>query len=335
MRAMIAAASGKLELADLPVPRPGEYESLVRMDACGICNSTDIKLLHNEFCPGPFPAVLGHEVVGTVVEIGPKTENFAVGDRVFRQRLNPNHLPGGYRSNWGGFAEYGIVTDEWAKQGKPYGPASLPHDQQKLMADLKAPLAAGMVTLMETLDALQTTGASSRKSVAIVGSGPVGQAFALFARLCGAGPVIAFGRSESRALRFGAVCGIDAYVAGEVWPAAVQDVLANGGFDIVIEAVGSAEALVKCSHLAGQNGVVWVYGVAPDSKPFDNTLRSQPNVRTLGATEGRSQAELLRWVDAGKVRLEDWVSDVLPLSDYQQGFDLVENKRALKVVLTP
>lgn len=335
MRAVMATEPGKLGVGELEIPRPGDYEALVKMEACAICNSTDHKLMMNEFCSGPFPVVLGHEAISTVVEIGPNVGNFKVGDRVFRQMLAYHHVPGEGRSCWGGFAEYGTVTDEWARQGLPYGPDALPHCQQKLLIDVRPELAAGMVTLMECLDCIKTCGAAQGKSVAIVGSGPVGQALTLFAKLFGAGPVYAFGRNPAHAERFSRVTHADGYIA---WPEAdpiVGSIVSKGGFDIVVEAVGSPDALDTCIKLAGDLGRVFVYGVAPASSPFRAGDTARPNVSVVGATEGRVQARLVKWVEEGKVSLEDWVSHVMPMSDYQSAFDLVARKQATKAVLLP
>jgi threonine dehydrogenase-like Zn-dependent dehydrogenase len=334
MRAVMAVRPGVLGLGELPVPTPGEYEALVRMEACAICNSTDHKLLMNEFFSGAFPTVLGHEVVGTVVALGPRVVNFKPGDRVFRQRLADHHVPGG-RSTWGGFAEYGLVSDEWAKQGAPYDAAILPHDQQKLLLNVEAPLATTMITLMETLDCIATYGAAPGKSVAVVGSGPVGQAFAMFAKLLGAGPVVAFGRRASLAQRFAEVSRCDGYVVEAEPSPEVQRIVAQGGFDIVMEAVGSVDAMDRCLALAGSHGKVFAYGIPPDSNPYRPDQLTHPNVQSAGAREGRVQAQLVAYMEAGKVRLQDWMDGCLPLSEFQRGFDLVTQKQANKVVLAP
>ncbi len=335
MRAVMAVSPGVLGLGELEVPKPGPFEALVRMDACAICNSTDHKLLTGEFVPGSFPVVLGHEVLGTVVDLGSSVKHFATGDRVFRQRLRDEHVPGAGRSCWGGFAEYGLVVDEWARQDLPYGPDALAHDQQKLILDVEPALATGMVTLMETLDCAAACGAGPGKSVAVVGSGPVGQALALFGRLLGAAPVVAFGRSPAAADRFAAVARVDGYVTGSVFPPEVERIIAGGGFDVVIEAVGSTAALETCIRLAGARGQVRVYGVAPVSAAFPAELMSRPQVNTVGAREGRAQARLAGWVESGDVDLQDWVTHRLPLAGYQTAFDLVAAREAFKAVLIP
>jgi len=195
-------------------------------------------------------------------------------------------------------------------------------------------VAAGMVTLMEVLDCISACGVGPGHSFAVVGSGPVGQAFALFARLLGAAPVTAFGRSAARAARFAEVSRC-AYVAGTDFPASVRRILEAGGYDIVLEAVGSPEALETALTLAGTRGQVKVYGVAPDSHPYTAATLQRPNVQQVGAREGRAQAQLVAMVQAGQVRLEDWVSHVLPLAESQRGFELVQVHKADKVVLVP
>ncbi len=334
MKALMAVQPGKLALGELPVPEPREFEALVRMDACAICNSTDHKLMMNEFCAGVFPVVLGHEVVGTVTRVGPKVKNFRPGDRVFRQRLADQHVPGG-RSNWGGFAEFGLVSDEWARKDVPYGPEALPHDQQKLMLDVDPALATGMVTLMETLDCITTCGAKKGVSVAIVGSGPVGQALAMFAKLLGASPVFAFGRRPQPAQRFAAICRSDGYVAGTEFPAQVQRIIDRGGFDVVVEAAGSVDALDTCLCLAGAKAKVRTYGLPPASAPYRPDQKAKADVAAVWAKEGRVQAKLIDFIRQGHVNLNDWISHRLPLSDFQKGFDLVAARQATKVVLLP
>ena len=335
MKALMAPQPGELSLGDLEVPVPGQYEALVRMDACAICNPTDHKLMTNEFCPGPFPVVLGHEVIGTVVSVGPDVVNYEPGDRVFRQRLADAHVPGQGRSCWGGFAEHGIVVDRWAKEGVPYGQDSLPSDQQKLQIDVEPAQAAAMVTLMETLDCITNCGAESGKSVAVVGSGPVGQALAMFAKLLGAAPVYGFGRSTKHAPRFEEAVRCDGYVAGTDYPPEVRDILAAGGFDVVVEAVGSVAALETCIALAGERGGAYVYGVAPGSNPFTEEQMALDNVERIGACEGRAQARLVALIEAGDVKLTDWVSHCLPMTAFQRAFDLIARKEGYKVVLLP
>jgi propanol-preferring alcohol dehydrogenase len=127
MRAMLLDAPGRpLRSADLPRPRPGPEQVLLRVRACGVCR-TDLHVADGDLPDAAFPLVLGHEIVGTVVEAGARASRHRSGDRVgvpwlgwtcgecrycrggrenlcAHARFTGYHLPGGY-------AEY-TVADE-------------------------------------------------------------------------------------------------------------------------------------------------------------------------------------------------------------------------------
>ena len=82
MKAMqLAAPRAPLALVDLPTPRPGPGQLLVRVHACGVCR-TDLHVADGELAQGKLPIIPGHEIVGTVSEKGTGVERFAAGDRV-------------------------------------------------------------------------------------------------------------------------------------------------------------------------------------------------------------------------------------------------------------
>ena len=82
MRAqLLAAARRPLIAAELPVPRPGPKQVLIAVRACAVCR-TDLHVVDGELADPKLPLVLGHEIIGTVVDRGDAAERFAVGDRV-------------------------------------------------------------------------------------------------------------------------------------------------------------------------------------------------------------------------------------------------------------
>src|SRR5690349_12337049 len=82
MDAMVLRAAGRpLVAARLPDPRPVEGQVLVRVAACAVCR-TDLHVVDGELAQPKLPLVPGHEIVGTVVEVGEAVERFAPGDRV-------------------------------------------------------------------------------------------------------------------------------------------------------------------------------------------------------------------------------------------------------------
>jgi len=129
MKAMqLAAPRSALKLVDLPTPRPGPGQLLIRVRACGVCR-TDLHVVDGELARGKLPIVPGHEIVGTVVEKGAGVERFAIGERVGVPWLGSTcgrcgHCAGG-RENLcdearftgyhldGGYAEYTVADHRY------------------------------------------------------------------------------------------------------------------------------------------------------------------------------------------------------------------------------
>jgi alcohol dehydrogenase, propanol-preferring len=82
MRAMVLTQPGQpLKLMEVPVPKPQPEQVLIRVHACGVCR-TDLHVVDGELPHPKLPLILGHEIVGTVVETGGRVERFRVGDRI-------------------------------------------------------------------------------------------------------------------------------------------------------------------------------------------------------------------------------------------------------------
>jgi propanol-preferring alcohol dehydrogenase len=118
-----------LRLDEVPIPQPGTTELLVRVAACGVCR-TDLHVVDGDLPLHQNPVVPGHEVVGTVAEVGPTAEGFAVGDRVGiawlrstcgtcrwcrsgAENLCADSLYTGWDAD-GGYAEYAVVPAAYA-----------------------------------------------------------------------------------------------------------------------------------------------------------------------------------------------------------------------------
>jgi len=118
-----------LEMADVPRPAPGEGQILVKVLACGVCH-TEMDEIEGRTMPPRFPVILGHQVVGTVEEFGPRAKRFEKGRRVgvawifsscghckFCERglenLCPDFKATGRDAN-GGYAEYMTVHEDYA-----------------------------------------------------------------------------------------------------------------------------------------------------------------------------------------------------------------------------
>ena len=331
MRGLFVTDVNKLDVLELPEPELGPYEALVEVLACGICNSTDWKIIEGKFQSGSFPILIGHESVGRVTRLGAEVRSFKEGDVVLRSALRDDQMPAPEgRSRWAGFVEKAVVTDFWAEKGAAYG--AVLHRQQIVPRDVDPVQAVAMITLKENISCLKRTDVQVGHSLAIVGTGPVAQALVCVAALGGIAPIVVFGR-QTQWEKMIVELGAHAYVAGDEYPAEVRSILAAGGFDRAIEAVGSRAALSRCLEVVKDDGRLNIYGVPPESEPYLEEQTSDPRTFRSEVLEAEAHEQLLDWMAQGRLNLADWVSDSIVWTDYARAFEMVKAKTANKAVL--
>ena len=111
MKAAVIEEPGQLTVRDVPKPEPGPYGALCELLYGATCTGTDQHLISYDppFCYWvELPAILGHESIGRVVEIGANVRNLKPGDLVTRVGAPAND---DVNVAWGGFAEFGVATD--------------------------------------------------------------------------------------------------------------------------------------------------------------------------------------------------------------------------------
>jgi propanol-preferring alcohol dehydrogenase len=118
-----------LELADMPLPAPGEKEILIKVSRCAVCH-TELDEIEGRTSPAHFPIILGHQIIGRVEKRGSKANRFKLGDRVGiawiysacgkckfclegRENLCAKFMATGRDAN-GGYAEYTVVSEDFA-----------------------------------------------------------------------------------------------------------------------------------------------------------------------------------------------------------------------------
>jgi L-iditol 2-dehydrogenase len=338
MKAVLVTEPGMYAVVhDLARPEPDPYQALVHIEACSICNSTDRKIIDRHFVSQiPLPLVLGHESVGTVISLGERVRSFELGQRVLRPGASyPPEV--GVASAWGGMAEYGLVTDTiaWQEDHPDERPNGQWAAQQIVPPEIPPTEATALITLKETLSASRAAGVGPDTSCAIVGTGPVAQTFAFWARYLGAPLVAVYGRRALWARTF-LDLGADAYVAGdEVW---TRKALAPPErYDRVIEAVGSSTALQTALTLVAPGGLVGNYGVAPEDDVMPPAVQegyAAGTIMTLPVREQDVHQEVLQLVQAGTLELSDWISHVMPLERVHEALKLLAQRQATKIVLT-
>lgn len=332
MKSLVVPAAGQLEFAEIPRPTPGEYQALVRMEACGFCNSTDHKLVEGTmFWAPPFPIILGHESVGRVVEIGSKVTNLAVGDLVTR----PIYIapPGGceYAPASGGFAEYGVVHDLPAMLAN--GDRTLEDDyaalrQMVLPQGLSAVEGALAISLSETASVLAYLPNVRHKTVLVAGTGVVGLAFCLWLKMAGA-RVIVLGRREERlekALAIGADLAVN--TTEQDWLDQVRAATSSGHVEGMIEATGDAKLAKEMIELLATGGFASAYGVPPTGVDYPEPWVAS---RVEEHLSFHWVADLLRrgWIDS-----KAWISHQWPFAQALEGYEAVTSGKVFKGFVT-
>jgi threonine dehydrogenase-like Zn-dependent dehydrogenase len=339
MKAAITDGKGGVWLAETPVPEPNEYQCLCKMLACATCTGTDQKHLHNTLpWAQDYPGVLGHESVGQVIRRGAKVTQFAVGDLVLRPTaVYPGERLGDYTSLWGGFAEYGLVTDgpAFLADHPTARPSNYTRFQQKLPSSpLLSPADATMlITLKETASYVASVGVRLSSTLVILGSGAVALSMCRFAKIFGAYPVIVVGRRDEPLAyaveRIGADFTIN--VRDEDLVGGVRAITGGQGVEFVIDTTGDAEFLRDALPVLSATGKAAAYATYPSPDTIPQTIA--PAKLVVGRTgEDVAHQYLLDAVRLGLVTLADFYSHRLPFHQVQEGFALLRSKRAFKVV---
>lgn len=321
MSAVVIPEPGRVEVREIETPRPDPFEALVRIEVCGLCGTTDRHLVAGTQCHHPadhYPALLGHEALGTVVSVGDSVRNFKVGDRVTRAAaIWPGASRHGLHSAWGGFAEYGLVRDRAALVDA--GHVAYQDDytslrQQVAPPDIDPLDAALAISLSELASWMWKLGATGDRAIAVGGTGLAGYAICAFARLAGARPIIALGRRDERlerARRFGADAGVNMTQGDPV--DAVRRANGGRGVEVFAEATGADAMLGLGLQTLAPGGTAAIYG-APEGYRYTLPMRGAPGdfaVRLIAPEEYRAYhwvCDLIRRgaIDTSQFRSHVW-----------------------------
>lgn len=344
MKTVVAAAPGRIEIHDTPIPKPGPYQALVRTECACVCNQTDGELLGGRF-PGmeqAFPFALGHETVGVVMDTGARVRNFQKGDRVVGG-LAFDLGVAGIGSGWGGFCEFTLANDHEAMvadsvANEAHGWIEVFEIQTHVDADIPADQAVLLCTWREVLGAFRDFHLQPGDDVLIFGGGPVGLSFVRFARLSGLGWIGLVDRhpeKQRNALSFGA----DAVFApGDP---AIANLTASRcrKLDAVIDAVGRAAIIHQGLPLLKRGGSMCVYGLVSEPRldidkaaadfNFNLFVHQWPTRRF----EKEAQAPICEWIRSGKISSADFITHRFPLDRIADAFAAVAGRKVIKALI--
>jgi L-iditol 2-dehydrogenase len=336
MKAVAAISPGVVEVVQIPMPEIQDYECLVKVRACGLCNGTDLKIIDDTVSTTPveYPVILGHEGVGEVVEVGKRVRNIHVGE-VY---LNPHGriMPGTpFNSMWANMVEYGVLPDYKAMDelgigGPRYG-GNLP-----VPAGID-PLDGGVIlTLKECFSAVRNLGFQAGQEALVYGDGPVGLALVNFLRMAGAAWIGCVGHQPQRLEWIGSHSQPDLLVNSHV--DTVPGRLAERRVDLVIDAVGSTVIIREASHLLKPGGTVGVVGVIKNKDAVLSLLdlANHTSVHMLNwpYREHATHQEIIGLIQSGRINPKDYYSHLMPIDEAPRAVEMVKGRDAFKVVLT-
>lgn len=329
-------------LMDVPVPKTGDKDLLVKVKAAALCKSdVDVYDWTNlvQASNLPLPFTMGHEFSGEVIEAGSAVDNFSVGDHI----AGETHIPCGYchtcrtgnahicenmglfgRTVDGCFAEYiriPAVSAIKIDKGIPFAHGAL------------------MEPLGVALHAVTKAGVSG-KTVAVMGCGVIGVMAVEFAKILGAVKVIGVSTSRSKldeALKHGADLVVNNKEGGMV--KAIMEATDGKGVDVVIEMTGNEKVINDSMEILKVAGKCVFVGTVVGKLTFDkfmkNVVYKELNLTGIFGREMYQTWELLaQIIAAGRLNLKEYVCAELPLDRFDEAMELFPSAIG-RIVLYP
>lgn len=339
MRVAMYYSNRDVRLEEMPVPKIGAGELLLRTRASGICGSD----LMEWYRIKKVPLVLGHEVTAEVAEVGEGAEGFSVGDRVFSTHHVPcgkcRYCKSGHQSvcdllrtthfEPGGFAEYIRVPKINVELGTLRIPDSMTFDEGSFIEPLACVVRAQRIAKL-----------AAGQTVLVIGSGISGLLHIQLARARGAERVIATDISDFR-LNAAKQFGADATIHGaEDVPVKLKEFNDDRLADLVIVCTAAMPAIHQATQSIDRGGTLLFF--APTAAgvevpiPLFEFWRDEINVVTSYAGSGDDLKESLELIRDHKVRVADMVTHRLPLAETGVGFQLTASGQdSIKVIIDP
>ena len=365
-RAAVAHAAGQplaIETVQLDGPKAGEV--LIEIKATGICH-TDEFTRSGADPEGLFPAILGHEGAGVVVDVGPGVASLKPGDHVIplytpecrnceyclsgktnlcqsiRETQGRGVMPDGTsRFSLGGeplfhymgtstFSNFTVLPEIAAAKIR----ADAPFDK---VCYIGCGVTTGLGAVMNTAKV------QPGDNVVVFGLGGIGLNVIQGARMVGADMIVGVDLNPGRraiAEKFGMTHFVNpSEVAGDLVPYLVD--LTRGGADHSFECIGNVEVMrqaLECCHKGW--GKSTIIGVAPAgaeiaTRPFQLVTGRVWQGTAFGGAKGRTDVpKIVDWYMDGKINIDDLITHTLPLDDINKAFDLMHKGESIRSVVT-
>ncbi|MFE5508726.1 zinc-dependent alcohol dehydrogenase family protein [Amycolatopsis japonica] len=329
MRAAIVDKPGEIRVGEVPDPKPGDRQVVVKVGACGICG-TDLHIADGHFPPTPYPIVPGHEFAGEIVELGADVPGgWKIGDRV---AVDPSLFCGYCKPCRSG---RGNLCENWNATGDTVNGAfaeyvAVPSANCYRMPDTMTWEQGALVEPVScAVHGVRRIGVEAGERFLVVGAGTMGLIMQQLLQRAGANVTVVDRNTArlGRAMDLGA-----AAVAGDV-----KD-LDDEKFDAAADCTGAAPAIEAAFDSLQRGGRLLVFGVAPaEARVALSPFRIYNDEITVVGSMAvmNSFGAALDLVADGAVDTAALLTDTLPLEQYPDALALMRSGAGLKVQVIP
>ena len=366
VRAAVAHQAGApltMETVQLDGPRAGEV--LVEIKATGVCH-TDEFTRSGADPEGLFPAILGHEGAGVVVDVGTGVTSVATGDHVI-----PLYIPECRQCKACLSRKTNLCTAIRATQGKglmPDGSSRFSLHGKPIHHYMGCSTFANFTVLPEIAIAkirpdapfdkvcyigcgvttgigavINTAKVEPGANVVVFGLGGIGLNVVQGARLAGANMIVGVDLNPAREAlgrKFGMTHFVNPTAVGGELVAALID-LTGGGADYSFECIGNVDVMrqaLECCHRGwGVSVIIGVAGAGQEirTRPFQLVTGRVWKGTAFGGARGRTDVpKIVDWYMEGKINIDDLITQVLPLQRINEAFDFMHSGESIRTVIT-
>ena len=364
-KAAVAFKAGDpLEIETVQLEGPQEGEVLVEIKATGVCH-TDAFTLSGEDPEGIFPAILGHEGAGVVVETGPGVKSLSEGDHVIplytpecrecdycrsgktnlcqsiRVTQGQGLMPDGTsRFSLGGDQVFHYMGTSTFSNFTVVPEIALAKIRQDAPFDKVCYIGCGVTTGIGAV--INTAKVEPGANVVVFGLGGIGLNVIQGARLVGADKIVGVdinpGRKEL-ATKFGMTDFINPTEVDDIVEAVVD--LTDGGADYSFECIGNVDVMrnaLECCHKGwGESVIIGVAGAGQEisTRPFQLVTGRVWWGTAFGGAKGRTDVpKIVDWYMDGKINIDDLITHTMPLADINDAFHLMHEGESIRSVVT-
>jgi L-iditol 2-dehydrogenase len=324
-----------IKIEEIPTPKPGPQEMLVKVHSCGICGSDIVEWYRLPRAP----LVQGHEIGAEVVEVGKSIKNYRPGDRLMIAPKAPclscyycknGHYPvcpNVKERLPGGFAQFILVPKVLVEKGTYRLPDSITYDQSTFIE----PLAC-------VVRSLNLAGIKKGRTILVMGCGMSGLLHVKLAKTK-KWTIIATDINKTR-LEFAAKIGADqVFDASENVPDRLTAELGRKA-DVVVLSTSALSAIDQAWKCVDKGGCIVFFAVPGPEKqvtvPINDFWTKEIKILTSYYCGPPDITEAIKLLEAGTIEVDDMITHRLPLKDIEKGFRLViEGQESIKVIIRP